>query len=761
MENRSLKDWCISLDENSKKIEEYEQTLKKLYKNLYKKQSFDSPYVTKCYTKEKFTFSMLFKVIAKHLKTFSTLFGMFLVLSFLTLWIRQIIITKTLKGTGVTALISLIIAVAIVVVAIVGVLLVKKIKHDKYCRILSNIETNLASFMETVPSFYRASDKMRIIATIYHNFPTVESWKVLPSVDELLQTHGRTSDYMAVMYDLPCNCPYLQTSEKQIEEIVVETPKNENLPSDIETKVFEGAKDAQKELSEMICLEEVKKQIEKFKNRIQFYGQSANGCHMGFFGGAGVGKTTVARIITKILYDLGYIKKNQYIEISGDYLSSGSTSRALAIIEYSYGGVLFIDEAYLMQKNGAEVIGVLLKAMEDHRNDFVVILAGYEEQMNKLFASNAGFTSRVKHILYFKDYTESELLQIFNYFIKDYNGKAYTLSQDAIPDLLNIFTFEKRSQNFGNARTVRNAVDEIMDNYADRSIKEHTDTQIISVEDVQTYANDRMKVLQNEFRNISAVNQLDESIVRLAELKPKMKQGSDNPMEDLNKLIGVDTIKKEVELLKRIQSFYDEIIHQKILLVGGDGCGKATVARILTGALYQYGYIQNNQYLEITADFLKGSYLGHTTKRAEAIISYASGGVLYIKGYTALASSNDEFASEAQAVILNAIKDNKDVTIILGDKPSEYIDNIKNLFTIVYEFPVYSKDQKFCIFDSFIKQDKFIFSQEALTQIYNSITDITTIRDLQQLYTTIIKNHISNYDETSTEDKFLITTNDL
>ena len=110
---------------------------------------------------------------------------------------------------------------------------------------------------------------------------------------------------------------------------------------------------------------------------------------------------------------------------------------------------------------------------------------------------------------------------------------------------------------------------------------------------------------------------------------------------------------------------------------------------------------------------------------------------------------------------MNAIKDNKDVTIILGDKPSEYIDNIKNLFTIVYEFPVYSKDQKFCIFDSFIKQDKFIFSQEALTQIYNSITDITTIRDLQQLYTTIIKNHISNYDETSTEDKFLITTNDL
>ena len=482
---------------------------------------------------------------------------------------------------------------------------------------------------------------------------------------------------------------------------------------------------------------------------------------MAFLGSAGTGKTTVARIITKMLYDLGYIKKNQYIEISGDYLCAGDTSRASAIIEYAYDGVLFIDEAYLMYRTGSEVIGVLLKAMEDHRKDFVCILAGYEEQMTKLFASNEGFNSRIKHSIYFSDYDVNEMLDIFNYFIKDYNGSSYSLDDNAKQALLDVFALEKKSKSFGNARTVRNAVDAIMDYYADRSIREKSNTHKIMLEDIQLFAEDRRRALQHELKNASAANQLDEQIIRLSELKSRMKNGSNDPNKDLSMLIGLETFKNEVDILRSQKEFYGHAVHQKILFIGNDGCGKSTLASILTGYLYNLGYIQENKYLEIPAELLKGSYVGHTAKRAEAIISYASGGVLYIKNYNGLVSSNDSFAGEALSAISTAINENTDVTIILADYESDTINLMRNMFTLVYEFPTYNNEQLLQIFDIQAMKQNFVVNDEARQTLYNYIiSQQLSIRDIQQIYTHTVKNHISNFngDEST---KYVISVNDL
>ena len=764
MEIKSLKDWSTALEEQSKVVAVYERKLTAFYKNLKINPDYNTPFMTGCYNKEKFSLGIL-RNLPKIL--FSSIVGSIIawIVSFIYGFIKNND-NLTFSNIAKNAIIP---AIIVFLVFLLINILIKFLIHKSYISSLSKMEKNLSEFLTTVPMNYRTSEKMRLIALVYFTKPTINPAVILDCVNDFLKQNGYTIPYTSVMFDLPCNCPFLNIEDSAANgtEPIVDTKnlnkkKNEYLPKDIDTKIFEGAKDSNKELQAMIGLDSVKDQIEKFKNRIKFFGKdSNNGCHLAFLGSAGTGKTTVARIVTKILYDLGYIKDNQYIEISGDYLCAGDTSRAMAIIEYAYGGVLFIDEAYLMEKRGTEVIGALLKAMEDHRKDFVCILAGYEEQMTRLFATNEGFTSRVKYNIYFPDYTEDEMLDIFNYFIKDYNGSTYKLSDEAIPILKSVFSLEKKSKSFGNARTVRNAVDAIMDNYVDRVTKDGKNNRLILSDDVQLYAEERKNVLQHELKNSSAADQVDESIIRLSELKPRLKNGSVDPDTDFSRLIGLDSFKKEIDILKSQKEFYGQINHQTILFEGDDGCGKSTLTKILTGYLYQLGYITENKYLEIPAELLKGSFVGHTAKRAQAIISYASGGVLYIKNYNMLIASNDSFSNEAISAINTALTENKDVTIVLGDYKSPFIDSIKNLFTIVYEFPTYSNEQLLQIFDTLVAQQNFTITDNAREEVWSYLNQyVCRIRDIQGIFNNTIKQHIVNYngDESS---KYIISKEDL
>lgn len=756
MEIHNLKEWCVALEETSKVIEQYEHILTAFYNSLKAKPDYQTPFRIECYKKESFI-----KGVFKNLLVLCLIALLGALIPFALMWF----IKHNLK-------LGIIIAIVAFILLMTIEILLKYSLYKYRVSKLHKIELETKNFMITVPASYRVSDKMKTIAMVYFTKTDVNPNIILDVCDDYISKAGRASMYSSVMFDLPCNCPYLNVSDStnpNNSNIINtdnnqenEEKRNEFLPTDIDTKVFEGSKDSDKDLNEMIGLNDVKDQIKKFKNRISFYGNASNnGCHMAFLGSAGTGKTTVARIITKMLFDLGYIKKNQYIEISGDYLCAGSTNRASAIIEYSYGGVLFIDEAYLMYKTGSEVIGVLLKAMEDHRKDFVCILAGYEEQMTKLFASNEGFSSRVKHSIYFNDYSEQEMLDIFNYFLKDYNGSSYILDENAINPLLDEFSMEKKSKSFGNARTVRNAVDAIMDYYADRSIREHSNTKVILLEDVNLYIEDRKKILQHELKNASAANQVDEQIIRLSELKSKLKNGSENPDTDLQSLIGLESINREIDLLKSQKDFYDKFEHQNIMLVGPTGCGKSSVAKILTGYLYKLGYIQENKYLDISAEFMKGSYVGHTNKRAEAIISYASGGVLLISNLNAMNNSTDSFASEVLTAIINALHNNNDVTIIIEDTKSDYIISIKDLFTIYYEFPTYSNDQLLQIFVKNANEDNFSINNDIITTIANYIkTSNLDINGVISCYNNIKKKHISNYDGNE-DTKFILTQDDL
>ena len=165
------------------------------------------------------------------------------------------------------------------------------------------------------------------------------------------------------------------------------------------------------------------------------------------------------RIITGFLYKFGYIRKNQYIEVDGNFFNGSSygesTKRVTYILGQATGGVLFIDEAYAMLNSmeSQEVIATLVKVMEDKRSDLVVILAGYKKEMEQLINSNSGLQSRIKYYMVFKDYTPDELWEIFKLMASQ---KGFKVADGLHDNFISCILCQMQRPNYGNARTVRN-----------------------------------------------------------------------------------------------------------------------------------------------------------------------------------------------------------------------------------------------------------------------------------------------------------------
>ena len=196
--------------------------------------------------------------------------------------------------------------------------------------------------------------------------------------------------------------------------------------------------------------------------------------HMVYTGNPGTGKTTVARIISKILYELGYLSKGHIIETNRAGLVAGylgqTALKTEEIVKKAVGGILFIDEAYTLATNdeyGQEGIDTLLKLMEDYRDNLVVIVAGYPKLMIKFIESNPGLASRFNRYIEFEDYSRSELLEIFDYICKK---SSYELSKEGKVFLEDFISkiLSDRDENFGNARTIRNIFEQCITFQANR-----------------------------------------------------------------------------------------------------------------------------------------------------------------------------------------------------------------------------------------------------------------------------------------------------
>lgn len=248
-----------------------------------------------------------------------------------------------------------------------------------------------------------------------------------------------------------------------------------------------------KDLNELVGLDNVKTMLNDLVSLMEFRKKTDKelkikdtNLHMVFLGNPGTGKTTVARMVANILYNLNYIDQNKLIEVSakdlvGQYVGQ-TAPKTMSVIEKALGGVLFIDEAYsLATKPGSsttfneECVATLIQAMENYRDNLVVIFAGYKKEMDGFLRSNSGIVSRIGYTMDFKDYTTDELIQIFR---SMFEKAGFILDESAIEEVRGIIEKYRGTEGFGNARFVRNLYEKAVIEHATNT-SEETDKVIL------------------------------------------------------------------------------------------------------------------------------------------------------------------------------------------------------------------------------------------------------------------------------------------
>lgn len=518
--------------------------------------------------------------------------------------------------------------------------------------------------------------------------------------------------------------------------------------SQIQSFTKQGTENPISELNNLIGLVSVKEEVKKMQSRYQFEQQrklegkntgNITGHHMCFYGPAGTGKTTVARIMAGILYDLKIIRKNQVIEVSGNDLKGSYTgwtaTKTKRIIHAAKGGVLFIDEAYSLTGDnywgdsyGDEALAELITAMENCKDDLVVIFAGYEAEMSRFLNRNEGLKSRIKTFIHFPNYTSKDMGEILVSLAEKEGLEVTDELRKAYIDYVERTLIH--SPNFGNARDARNHLAEIYDQHSmnvanHRLMPEMRD--ILCMEDFPWKEGNETN--QKEQRNLRHLTKDEERIISMSELEGYIKPGIRKPMEELETLIGLQSVKTQIRNMKNRYLFElsrkednvtsDFMTCNHMCFYGPAGTGKTTVARIMSGILYDLRIIKKNQVVEVGGSDLIGQYIGDSAKKTKLIIEASKGGVLFIDEAYTLNTGYKGYGDEVLGELVKAMEDFKeDLVVIFAGYEKEMKEFLKRnpgmqsrIKSEIY-FPNYTPDELGEIFVSMAKTAQYEVSKE-------------------------------------------------
>ncbi|RPI69691.1 MAG: AAA family ATPase, partial [Ignavibacteriales bacterium] len=423
-------------------------------------------------------------------------------------------------------------------------------------------------------------------------------------------------------------------------------------------------------------------------------------------------------------------------------------------INQASGGILLIDEAYTLAKQGnqqdfgQEAIDILLKRMEDRKDDFVVIAAGYPAKMQEFINSNPGLKSRFTHFFHFDDYTPDELIAIFKHSAAE---EDFVIADDSL-DLLKkefIRLYRKRDESFGNARIAKKYLTDIKLNVSRRLSGREEELPkeaftLITREDVENlFTNgDKKKFIFN----------IDEDKLELL-------------MEKLNILTGLAGVKKEINEIIKLTRYYIEngedpqkSISGHLVFLGNPGTGKTTVARLFSEIYSALGILPKGHLVEVDRQALVAQYVGQTAIKTKEVIDSAIGGTLFIdEVYSLLKKNESDFGRESIDTLIKRMEDDKGKFILITagytDETNEFLAMNPGLSSRFYKkiyFDDYSPDELHIISLKFLEDKKLKPDEESGLLLRKFFTEAYERRDkrfgnarfVRNITDKIIRNHL-------------------